>query len=99
MKPMMMCGHAANGSGANGPICVICAGTDPGATMIDTRPLNLDGREARCHYVRAGKYGASSGEARADRHGYAASSTDLPFFESKPNQEFDEYYCGCWGWD
>lgn len=27
------------------------------------------------------------------------SDLDLPFFEYKPNKEFDEYYCGCYGWD
>ena len=23
----------------------------------------------------------------------------LPFFEYRPNQEHDSYYCGCGGWD
>ena len=27
------------------------------------------------------------------------SNWDLPFFEYKPNSKFDEYYCGCRGWD
>lgn len=25
--------------------------------------------------------------------------TSLPFFEHRPDQEFDSYYCGCRGWD
>lgn len=27
------------------------------------------------------------------------SSTALPFFESRPDDEEDRYYCGCYGWD
>jgi hypothetical protein len=27
------------------------------------------------------------------------SSFNLPFFEYKPKQEYDSYYCGCGGWD
>lgn len=27
------------------------------------------------------------------------SSTNLPFFEYRPNLDTDTYYCGCWGWD
>ena len=27
------------------------------------------------------------------------SSFSLPFFRYRPNREFDEYYCGCEGWD
>lgn len=27
------------------------------------------------------------------------SSSDLAFFQSNPEQEFDRYYCGCYGWD
>lgn len=27
------------------------------------------------------------------------SDLNLPFFEYKPNEKFDEYYCGCYGWD
>lgn len=27
------------------------------------------------------------------------SSPKLPMFKAKPNCEYDEYYCGCFGWD
>ncbi len=27
------------------------------------------------------------------------SSTDLPFFSYHPDKEYDNYYCGCMGWD
>jgi len=29
----------------------------------------------------------------------ADSSASLPFFEYRPDQEYDGYYCGCLGWD
>ena len=27
------------------------------------------------------------------------SDMNLPFFEYKPDEEYDSYYCGCYGWD
>lgn len=27
------------------------------------------------------------------------SKDSLPWFNEKPEKEFDEYYCGCGGWD
>ena len=27
------------------------------------------------------------------------SNFNLPFFKNIPDQEYDAYYCGCWGWD
>lgn len=27
------------------------------------------------------------------------SHPSLPFWEHKPNDEYDKYYCGCFGWD
>ena len=27
------------------------------------------------------------------------SSNKLAFFKERPDKEFDEYYCGCHGWD
>jgi len=44
---------------------------------------DLTGRVAKCSY--GGKP--------------VPSSTDLAFFKHRPDQEFDEYYCGCFGWD
>lgn len=48
---MMACGHAANATtvvdGQRVPSCAICAGIDPGATMI-APPPDLTGRISRC---------------------------------------------------
>jgi hypothetical protein len=44
---------------------------------------SLEGREAKCSY--------------GDR--IVESNYNLAFFRYKPNKEYDEYYCGCYGWD
>lgn len=87
-NPMMKCGHAANAVvvAGNAPFCAICACGD-----VDEKPASLAGRMAKCTYLkkRNGK----------PHDGAVLSSVDLPFFESKPDEPFDAYYCGCWGWD
>ncbi len=45
---------------------------------------NLTGRTAFCGY---------------GKHAEKPSSTDLAFFEHKPTEAHDNYYCGCFGWD
>lgn len=89
--PMMMCGHAAQGTRQEDgkPVCVICIGIDPNAEIVDDSPPNLDGRKAICHY----RFG-NKGE-----HSEVDSSYGLAFFEHRPNEKHDMYYCGCFGWD
>lgn len=83
---MMACGHAAQGTdGTGSPVCVICFGK-PEATQVATDP-DLTGRTARCSY-----YGS---KCRSEQ----PSSTSLAFFKHQPDQEYDGYYCGCYGWD
>jgi len=43
----------------------------------------LKKRKAKCDYCKNKKQ----------------SALDLPFFEYKPEFDFDSYYCGCRGWD
>ena len=43
----------------------------------------LDGREARC----------------PDCGSREPSAPSLPFFQHRPDREYDSYYCGCYGWD
>lgn len=84
MKPMMKCGHAANAVDKDGnPCCAICAGFTPNAFIVDDSAPDLTGRKAKCCYC---------GKERE-------SSPELPFFEYKPDKEYDKFYCGCWGWD
>lgn len=87
MKYLMKCGHTANATSADGkPICAICLGVKPGADEI-AKEADLTGRKARCSY-----YGSKC-------HSIADSNFSLPFFEHRPDREYDSFYCGCWGWD
>jgi len=91
-KPMMKCGHAANGVAPDGaPVCVICAmirsvGED-WREVADAPDLSI--RTAICS-LRFGPKGI---------HGMTPSAIDLPFFEHRPKEAQDFYYCGCCGWD
>lgn len=90
MKVFLKCGHFANATDNEGnPACAIHAGiTD--TSVADKQP-DLTGRKAKCTY----KLGRSGKED----HAPVESSPDLAFFQYKPGEIFDEYYCGCWGWD
>ena len=84
-QPMMQCGHAASGTSQGEPVCVICAGRNNGWNQIVDTP-NLEGREARCTYYR------DCGKAQP-------SAMSLAFFGHHPKRAYDEFYCGCRGWD
>lgn len=96
-KPMMACGHRSNASGSKvvdgvrvefKHTCAICDCFD----VADSSP-DLTGRKARCSY-----YGKSvrgricTGEADSTKPGIA-------FFEHRPTETYDRFYCGCFGWD
>ena len=83
--PLMQCGHAANARDEKTGkwVCVICLGINPGAEIVCSGKPNLSGRSAQCVY--------------GDRT--TASALTLPFFKHCPNQPYDEYYCGCHGWE
>ena len=107
MSTMMKCGHAAQGyrvmkDGAQIPSCIICECDEP----AEAQP-KLEGRMARCT-----GYGKSTAWANRTFHQgcdkckrsptckcEAPSSPALAFFHSKPDAPYDEYYCGCSGWD
>lgn len=93
MGVMMKCGHTAQGKSAvtNEPVCVICVGIHPGAKIVDDSPPDLDGRDATCFY-----HTRKDGKPCNSKQ---PSSLDLAFFEHRPRQATDLYYCGCWGWD
>ena len=84
----MKCGHTAQGiyRKTGKPICVICAGFKKGYDEpVEVLP-DLTGRVARCSYYRR-------------CHNEVPSDYGLAFFTYRPDKEFDEYYCGCYGWD
>lgn len=77
-KPIMKCGHAAQGTTkGEKPICVICMET----IQANEQP-NLYGRKAKCFCGRK-----------------MPSNTNLAFFAYKQGSEYDNFYCGCAGWD
>lgn len=90
--PMMLCGHTANSAGTRAgstervPACVICSCFE----QAKAAP-NLEGRLAHCTYQRP----RGGGEHPAP----VPSSTSLAFFEYRPTEDSDRYYCGCWGWN
>lgn len=83
MNILMQCGHTANAKDENNnPVCAICIGYKEGATKIEDKIPNLIGRKSRCPSCLKEK----------------ESNLELPFFEHKPNTEFDSHYDGCRGW-
>ena len=106
MATMMKCGHASQGIDGDGkPVCVICY-PEPGATQVDDNAPDLAGRKARCAYYgqrksRGGGCDYPRGEKEKSDHCHCITDSDsnLPFFNHKPNSEYDDYYCGCGGWD
>lgn len=89
MPYLMKCGHIAQGVARDGsPVCVICSGVSKEAFEVHKECFGNDGLEGR---IAKCIYGCGSKKA---------SSWDLPFFEYRPDCEYDEYYCGsCYGWD
>ena len=67
------------------------------------------GRVSRCRYrhrkteVRNGRTFGQGFNGRQPLWGtvpaVCPSRPDLPFFRAKPDDAFDEHYCGCHGWD
>lgn len=80
---LMKCGHTSNATDENGnPVCLICVGIKKGAEEIAEYQPDLKNREAKC--MDCGKK--------------VNSELNLPFFEHKPESEYDRFYCGCRGW-
>lgn len=106
--PMLKCGCIANsihkndhdGLGEDHPSCVI-----HDCCKVVEMP-SLEGRKARCaYYGKKVKVGAYNGnccnvcKAGGICQCEQPSSPKLWFFQSKPDQEYDEFYCACQGAD
>lgn len=99
MATLMKCGHSTHAFNAatKEPVCVICVGLteDARIPMAEEEAKSLtEGRMMRCSYARG-----RNGQPCAARLNPVPSNPASAFFESKPNEEFDQFYCGCWGWD
>lgn len=81
---LMKCGHTAQGINERTQKPVcVICNCEEVAEEVPS----LEGRKARCTY-----HGRKCMSQKP-------SAYNLPFFEHKPNSEYDEYYCGCWGWN
>jgi len=109
---MMQCGHIANavcreyqGFSYDPPIpaCVIC-------TCIETmsESVDLTARQTRCVYygqiptgrLHESNHGCKRGEpCMCEEPSSNAPDGRLAFFEYRPLELHDRFYCGCWGWD
>ena len=89
---LMECGHVAQGMRGwkKSPVCLVCM-CDAVAREV-TGTDGLLGREAVCSY-----FGSRTRSGICQ--GKTESSWDLAFFEYRPDEKFDRFYCGCWGWD
>lgn len=83
MATLMACGHTAQGIDGAGRPVCVICVQIDPRAEQPVEPPDLIGRVARCSYC---KY-------------EEPSALDLPFFEYRPNQATDTYYCGCRGWD
>jgi hypothetical protein len=85
---MMACGHTANSTRTDlnppVPACVICS------CIEQVEAPDLTGRTMICAY-KQGRNGKG--------HEPRPSDASEAFFEYRPSEPHDRYYCGCWGWD
>ncbi len=82
---LMKCGHVANMKDLyDNPICGLCHELNDDAYKVEKECVGsteLKGRKAKCIY----------GDSETK------SKWNLPLFRYCPDEEFDEYYCGCYG--
>ena len=88
--PILACGHAANAvktatKGVKHDPIPCCAICS--VTELAKEQPSLAGRTAKCAYKRVCKSEQPSDPEK------------LAFFEHKPNEPYDVFYCGCQGWD
>jgi len=101
---LMACGHVAiatdNQTGE--PMCPICFDT-PESRIPHPKPPDLSGRRARCSFYGRTSTGRSHESTTCQWHEPCLcekpSDLALPFFSYRPDRDFDEFYCGCHGWD
>lgn len=93
---LMECGHVARAriNQTKEPFCPVCFCSTKALQIPD-----LTNRIARCY-----NFGHEVVSKLGRMHfitcrGERPSSLDLPFFYYKPNDTYDQFYCGCDGWD
>lgn len=81
--PMLACGHTALAKDGNGAWVCPICVGIHPGARDIVATPSVEGRTASC---------AQCGKKRP-------SETDLPFFQHRPSEKHDFYYCGCHGWD
>ncbi len=79
----MKCGCAASGTVSVSGGPSLVSCCIHSCTEVMDEKPSLEGRTAVC------AYGGRE----------VPSSWDLAFFQYRPNEKHDQYYCGCYGWD
>ena len=83
MRYIMKCGHVANAETVDHQPACAICFCKEVDHAIASPTDGLSGRNAHCSYC-----------GRA-----VQSKWTLPFFKYRPTKKYDEYYCGCGGWD
>ena len=82
-RVLMRCGHAAQATDRDGHPVCVICYGLRAGAAQLGEPVHLRDRKARCVYCKK----------------EAASDPGLPFFEYRPDDEADLFYCGCFGWE
>ena len=84
-KVIMRCGHSANSTKqiAVDDEIPYCVICDCDEVYMDIESFASQGRKAKCFYC--------------DK--IEDSRPTLAFYKLRPDKPYDEYYCGCEGWD
>lgn len=80
---LMECGHANNALKLGAGGEKIPCCIICGCTKISDKQIDLTSRQAKCNECGS----------------VAKSDLSLPFFKYIPNNKYDSYYDGCYGWD
>lgn len=101
-RPMMMCGHTANATTAGEPCCAVCLGPASRTINPNYKPP-AEGRMMRCSYAsrpeHAERHPGGGSERGRTFESVRPSNPQAAFFEARPDEAEDRFYCGCWGWD
>lgn len=81
--PLMQCGHTANGKDGEGNPVCVICAGISKGFNVVVEKPDLAGRQAICPSCKV----------------VVNSKWSLAFFNYRPSERFDEFYCGCRGWN
>lgn len=99
---LMKCGHRAQATTNGAPCCVICFPSPDSLVPVDTLP-DLTGRKARCSCCNKTTVDSSVDLAFYEFRGpgthYDSRVSNCLTTAKEGGFEYDNFYCGCYGWD